>query len=314
MRWAALGVVLVFMAVAQGSDATFTMTLEPLAQPLQPDGAPGNLTAHFTLDCQTAMQMGAGGLAPSLTIHPRIESAPGIIIVLAPRSLAFDASKCQTPTMELTLAAVFNVQATVDAAGEAPLALRLDALVDSNAPPSPAAPPPQTANATAVVHVAYRGLVGFNAPVTIGEAKPGGEIRYALVLQNLGNAPSDVVFTLPSADAHWAVDPLPIVRLGARGEANATRALDIVVHMPEQPFWNNREASQAIQLQPQSTLDPGQTGNRMTVNLLSRVRGFSWSGWAPLVPLGIILLIAVAVVVVRRRLRKSKSNGPKGKS
>jgi hypothetical protein len=164
-------------------------------------------------------------------------------------------------------------------------------------------PESDEATGTLLVKAKFLGLLTANVPTTIQEAGPQKEIRYEIELTNLGNALTNVDFTLiGNAAAGWSpVPPTPIIMQSQQqGGTEFTKKVNFLIQTPHKNGWNNDETTFQLRITPSSTKDPDLKGNPVAVNVLSRVRGIYVPGPEP-----ILLVAALAgTALVARMLRR----------
>jgi hypothetical protein len=139
------------------------------------------------------------------------------------------------------------------------------------------------------------------------DASPQKPIPFAIVVDNFGNAQTQVVFAMtgtPNAKWQNVIVPPPLTLDspnggGAKTEDTAT----FTVNTPYKNGWNNEEQSYQLSLQPVAALDNSQTGTPISVSMFARSRGIYIPGPEPA-----LMLAAVLGAALIARLAKTDAD------
>lgn len=297
------GLLLVAAATtAQQAEANLELVAHGPTEALQPNGQPRVVTVDWAYSPgaanEAAVRATGGGF--TLAWNPSPSCAAVGLIVTGPGKT----TGAMTPVPQETYRGTqeFSIVATQEAPGETGVDCHIGGEVASlNSQGSDA-----SASASFQATVGYYGLVSSNVAKTQAEAGPSGLITYEVELTNNGNARTNVVFEAHDVPDGWHVEVPKDVLLesAAQGGTATARVVQIVVTVPESGGWNNREATFRIVATPTSTVTGEEASHNIQVNLLSRVRGWSWAWPAPLFPVVLVAVVAALVVVVPRLLRK----------
>jgi hypothetical protein len=243
--------------------------------------------------------------ATTLVLEPPV--APTGVTVTGPQSYAIPASACQGAASQAWHGNLtFNVVASPDAQGEKPLevvvrgAIASRGMVDGTAKPV-------NASTSIPVTVQFYGVMTATAPSTIGAAPPGKPIMYDVIVTNLGNAVTNVQFSLgEAAPPGWSVDvPAPVI-LGPSQQAGGTDFQKTVrLTVTPQEGTSNQQAFR-LRIVPASTISPDLVGNTVFINVLARKGACSSYGLcqtgkaSPASPLLALALVGCALVARRR--------------
>lgn len=178
------------------------------------------------------------------------------------------------PPSKVTGESTFTVTATRDAPGLQALACTFKGKVLS--PQASLFSDSNEAVQALHVTVEYLGSIHAKVAAPLGEAGPQKPIAFAIEVQNLGNAQTQVLSELVGEPGPgWQLLlPLPVV-LNARttGSSDTQDVMVLLVQTPYEEGMNNGEQALTLRLTPLSTADSARVGPSVEVTVLARVRG-----------------------------------------
>ncbi|MEA3191321.1 MAG: hypothetical protein QOD77_1903 [Thermoplasmata archaeon] len=257
---AALALALLSLPNAMAQDAGVEFAITDIAVPETPLAANrdvGRVAVSWAITCKGPASDLHGLLVPSSFIEFETPETPLGIDLVGALTVAAPLPDCVSK-METTGTGQFSVTASEQALGETPLELRFQATLQQPAPDTGQNAPP--ASRSAIVRVAYQGLLTASVATTILKGAAGETLTYVVEVTNLGNALTLLEFAPADAPRNGQLE-LPPPTLLARG---ATVLLPIKYHAEQAG-----EESFGVEITPRSTLGD-EAGFTIQVNLLAR--------------------------------------------
>lgn len=275
-----------------------TPTLSP-AGAIKPDIGTAQVSIPWTYSFSSAgTNLGSTSKPSSIIVwqQPTCDRAGVLITGTLAETIILPAA----PETSTTGTSKFNVEVTQEAPGETAITCtfqaRVAAVVGTTVGES------SIGQTVLTVRADFLGLISVNVPQTIKQAGPQKQIRYDLEITNLGNARSDIIFTLSEGATEGGWNPLPPPKITLestqQGGQNTVQTVAFTVATPFKNGWNNKETSMILTVTPQSTKDVESAGASVDIPVLARVRGVYVPTLEPLMMLGAVF---GAVAVLRRR-------------
>ena len=307
VRFAVALVMLISLLVPPAS-ATLEVALDALpATPILPEIGSQAIHANLTIDCQTARLAAPPVVEGQMDIMVTFNASNSNVFVQGPAHVVLKTDGCNAPdASQARVAASYIVVTNRNAPGLHPIAVHLYAA-------GPRAKTvgtqdlyqDQDANVTFVVVSDYYPYVQAQASRTIVEIEPGVPATFTIAVANLGNAQTNVAFSLANpVPSPWKVTlPAPATLDSPLLSPSSTANVTVTVENPGKDGWNNNDTAFTLVLAPSATVDPSKTGKPVMVPLLVRLRGASGLAKASpeASPLVGLVLLASALAVLRRR-------------
>lgn len=272
---------------------------------IEPDGAPSSfkITATYTISNAALTPVGAVSTTANVVIT---YSCPTDVVISGPSSILIPiqptSSSGGTATGTYKGEASYTITATRNVPGLKGLSCQINGQVSEIG--NAAALPSASSKATLQFSVKYFSLIQAKVDSKIQEAGPQKQIPYNIVLENKGNAQTNILFELQGFEASsskWNPILPEVLILDSFGDPNQ-KTQDTATFSVATPFkngWNNEEKAFTVLMKPSASKD-ATAGNVLTANVLARVRGIYVPALEPLAVLGAAM--AVAVVVRSRRI------------
>jgi hypothetical protein len=288
----------IFIPAAEAQTFTPSLTLEVQQQPttsLAINGAPQQIKIRWVYTFREQTSSIPTAVTTSTTLHfdpAPVCNAAGFVIT-GPQAISIPIGGGQQSTRtSYDGVATFAVLATQDAPGETPTPCIFKAYVDAL---NSQITKTETATVSATVTAAYLGLLSVSVPTLIDEAGPQKQISYTMDITNVGNARTNVIFSIDNQDTK-AQDGWQSVAPGqlllesrAQGGTTTTKQAAFTISTPYRNGWNNDETTFVFRLTPVSTNNQDVKGAEVQVNVLARVRGIYVPGPEPMLLAGAII-------------------------
>ena len=298
----------VFCAVASllvvpAAAAEMTATTVAPQERIRPETGMGRLQLNVTIDCQTAWLVGPPAVAGVIPVRATFAVAGGVegVYIAGPQNVLLP--NCASPAASTTDR---TVEYTVTFSRQAPGLQPIGVQVHVEGPRAKAGLyPDQDAYANFTVEGDYFALVQATIAERVQEGAPGSWLRFPVNLTNVANADSiaNLVLGAPLPEG-WSVSLPEPIRLAQNGSASVA-AVEILVNIPGDDAWNNRELPLEFETRSVAEADPTRNGTAQSVSLLARVRGFGGAGVAVespgASPWVAVAVLAAAFVVSRRK-------------
>ena len=304
MVLAALALILLVFspaATAQGPAPTLSIeTLKPPTSVIKPEIGTGALTFKVKYAIQSQAQTPIGAVASNavVTLTPTCEN-PNVLIQGPTTYILTIAPGTTTSSADVSFAVTIGRQAPGLAFLKCSVGAQAGEVQSAGLPKSNSA-----STGPFTVEADYFPYIQAKVTSATLDAGPQKPIPFAIVIDNFGNAQTQVTFALASKPAdNWnnIILPPPLTLDSPNGGGSKTQdTATFTVNTPYKNGWNNAEQAYTLTLTPIAALDNSKTGTPMSVSMFSRSRGIYVPGPEPMLLVAAVLGAALLAKMVRQ--------------
>lgn len=280
-----------------------TLAIEALKAPapgIKPEIGSGTLSFTLRYTIQNAAQPAIGVAASTavVTVTPSctnpnvfVQGPSAVMITVDPKATS------PTYTKDVSYSVTVNRQAPGLQLLQCTVSAKAAALQGTSVPESNTAAQPFPVTADFFPYISAK---VSSATLDAGPQKP---IPFAIVVDNFGNAQTQVVFALANTPAeNWnnIILPPPLTLDSPNsGGAKTQDTATMTVNTPFKNGWNNYEQAFQVTMTPIAALDNAKTGTPVSVSMFARSRGIYVPGPEPMLLVAAIIGAALVAKLVR---------------
>lgn len=271
---------------------TVTVTLNQPSEQVKPLQGAVTFTGTVTLIADYS-----GGLNPiGIPVTYTVANKPAWAQVLvSPATDVFPPPSAAAPS-GVSYSQTRQIQVTVTASQDAP-AFTAEP-IEITATPTSATPGSYTAGKGSVqIQAGYFSIIDVQLAEPIAVERPQSKVAFPLKITNFGNANTKVSFELISAaDGFQTVIPNPVTLQSKQAGGNQISAdIPLTIQTPYKNGYMNEVGVINYKLTSAYALDPKLKGDESPVSVLVTTRGFYVPGPSPILFLGLIGVVALAL-------------------
>lgn len=285
----------------QAQAALLDLEADAITTPIQPDGTGATFKVKAKYTLTVTPLIASGSVFSTANVRITFTGCPSGVTVSGPGSIQVPigpTSSTNTASGTYEGEATYAMTATRDVPGLKGQRCDINGNVDAIG--NQAAVPAAEAKITQQFLVGYFPLVQAKVDTKIAEAGPQKSIPYNIQLENKGNAQTQITFSLGTPEpegSKWNPILPEVLILDSTGDPGGklSDTAQFSVATPFKNGWNNEEKSFQVVMLPTAATDASKAGNVITANVLARVRGIYVPALEPVLLIGALGLLAVAL-------------------